>query len=131
MAGTLITRPWGDLTTNDRRWLFLVLDGKLMEFAYARSLRLGCFTFWRSLDDQKRLVSEGKSSTLRSYHRTWRAKDFFVLGDNGKPIWSVPAPPAESPYLELGVYWESLHPFCRWGGRWTKPFDPYHFQLGQ
>jgi hypothetical protein len=27
-----------------------------------------------------------------------------------------------------GVYWESLNPKNKWGGFWTEPFDPGHFQ---
>ena len=29
-------------------------------------------------------------------------------------------------YQPFGVYWESLHPLCRWGGRWS---DGNHFSL--
>ncbi len=31
-------------------------------------------------------------------------------------------------YLPLGEFWESLHPLCRWGGRFKKP-DGDHFSL--
>ena len=30
-------------------------------------------------------------------------------------------------YLKLGVYWEKLHPLCRWGGRFA---DANHFSIG-
>lgn len=33
-----------------------------------------------------------------------------------------------SKYEFLGVYWESLHPLCRWGGRF-KRVDGGHFSL--
>ena len=29
-------------------------------------------------------------------------------------------------YAELGHYWENLHPFCRWGGRFN---DGGHFSI--
>ncbi len=29
-------------------------------------------------------------------------------------------------YIKLGVYWESLHPLCRWGGRFS---DANHFSI--
>jgi len=29
-------------------------------------------------------------------------------------------------YVQLGTYWESLHPLCRWGGRFN---DANHFSL--
>ena len=28
----------------------------------------------------------------------------------------------------IGEYWESLNKANVWGGRWAKPYDPYHFE---
>lgn len=36
--------------------------------------------------------------------------------------------PETEPYRPLGEYWESLHPYCRWGGRFKKP-DGGHFSF--
>jgi hypothetical protein len=32
-------------------------------------------------------------------------------------------------YTPLGTYWESLHPLCRWGGRFTSRPDGNHFSI--
>ncbi|WP_422858761.1 hypothetical protein ACOKFD_15580 [Flagellimonas sp. S174] len=78
---------------------------------HAESIGIG-LTFghaWRSLEEQRRLKSEGLSQTLNSRHLDRLAVDFnfFVDGqltydfDTIKP---------------LGDYWESLHTDNRWGG---------------
>lgn len=56
---------------------------------------------------------------VNSLHRLKLAKD-VILTKHGKVCndWED--------YLELGVWWEQLHPLCRWGGRFH---DAYHFSL--
>jgi hypothetical protein len=58
---------------------------------------------------------------VKSLHRLKLAID-LVLFRKGKPCWD------SEDYRELGEYWESLHPLCRWGGRFRNP-DGGHFSL--
>ena len=90
----------------------------------AKELEIG-LTFghaWRSLDDQKRLVAEGKSRTLKSKHLDRLAVDFnFFI--NGKLTYD------KHKLKALGDYWESLHQDNEWGGNWTSFVDTPHFQM--
>ena len=44
----------------------------------------------------------------------------ITLRQNGRPLW------ARKHYLALGLYWESLHELCAWGGRFR---DAAHFSI--
>lgn len=79
-------------------------------------------TCWkRSVEEQKKLVANGKSWTLKSKHLNGLAVDFLFY-INGKPVWESEL------YETLGRYWESI------GGKWGvidedgKQVDPYHFE---
>lgn len=97
---------------------------------HAQILEIG-LTFghaWRSLEEQKRLKSEGKSQTLKSKHLDRLAVDFnfFVNGELTYDFHKI---------KPLGDYWESLHPLNRWGGDFNgndKPdgfIDTPHFEM--
>ncbi len=58
---------------------------------------------------------------VMSLHRLKLAIDLILFRD-GKPCWN------SDDYRELGEYWESLHPLCRWGGRFRNP-DGGHFSI--
>ena len=55
----------------------------------------------------------------QSCHRKRLAVDFNLFKD-GKYLTET------EDYLELGEYWESLHPYARWGGRFN---DGNHFSF--
>lgn len=75
----------------------------------------------RTLSEQQRLIGLGRSNLLRSAHLQGRAFDLDILG---MPRDEVPA-----------EFWNILGPWCeenlglRWGGRWTSPYDPGHFEI--
>ena len=108
--------------------LFTSNIGRLI--AYADSLGYG-LTFghaWRSLNDQARLVREGKSKTMESNHLSRLAVDFNVFIDGELTYdWQK--------IKRLGDYWESLHPKNRWGGDWNRNdlkdgfIDTPHFEM--
>jgi hypothetical protein len=56
---------------------------------------------------------------VNSVHRLKLAKD-VILTKHGKVCNKL------EDYVELGEWWEGLHPMCRWGGRFH---DAYHFSL--
>lgn len=74
----------------------------------------------RTIEEQKRLVAEGFSRTLRSKHLDGRAFDIDLHGWNRSDIprafWDIVGPWAEA---NLGL---------TWGGRWKNPYDPGHFE---
>lgn len=77
----------------------------------------------RSLAEQTKLYQSGTgvTSTVRSRHVVGMAFDLDVLGMNRNDIprwfWDIVGPWAEE---RLGL---------RWGGRWSRPYDPGHFEL--
>lgn len=74
----------------------------------------------RSVAEQQRLVAAGRSRTLRSAHLDGRAFDVDVLGFSRDDI-------PEWFWQQLGPYGESLG--LTWGGRWSNPYDPGHFEI--
>lgn len=92
----------------------------------------------RSYEEQKRLVAEGKSKTLKSRHLQGKAVDLYIVNDRGTEVlW----PKKDKDdliyklYKILGGYWESKGNNFRWGGNFDKDgnpltgfFDPYHFE---
>lgn len=80
----------------------------------------------RTLRRQKRLLKEGKTTTLNSRHLTGHAVDLFPLV-NGRPSWDWQyyypmADAMKEAAKELGVPLE-------WGGDWKSFKDGPHFQL--
>lgn len=58
---------------------------------------------------------------VKSLHRLKLAID-LILFRNGQPCWDT------EDYKQLGEYWKSLHPLCRWGGDHRNP-DGGHFSI--
>lgn len=58
---------------------------------------------------------------VKSLHRVKLAFD-LVLFRRGRPCWD------SETYRELGEFWKSLHPLCRWGGDFRNP-DGGHFSI--
>ena len=118
------------MTKNEKRVLFLRCLQRLVRFTERRGIELFEIEGHRTLKRQKELVKAGKSWTLNSKHILKRAKDLGIFKKsrtaNGtfKRIvdWNGDS------YTCLGEYWESLHPLCRWGGRW-KARDAVHFEI--
>ena len=54
-----------------------------------------------------------------SLHRDSLAIDLYLFGDDGRQL-------DLDTYGKLGIYWESLHELCRWGGRFQ---DSGHFSI--
>lgn len=80
----------------------------------------------RTLDRQKKLVSEGKSTTMNSRHLSGHAVDLAAYVD-GDLEWGAPEHDAVATAMkeaagELGYELE-------WGGDWKSFIDPPHFQL--
>lgn len=86
----------------------------------------------RSLEEQRRLRSEGKSLTLNSHHLDALAVDFNFFVYNGDRWiltyhWGTIKP--------MGDYWETLNECNRWGGDWNKNdrkdgwLDVPHFEM--
>ncbi len=80
----------------------------------------------RTRERQKKLVEQGKSTTMHSYHLTGSAIDFAVYAD-GKLTWELPfyrevADAFKQAAREYGID-------ITWGGDWQSFVDGPHIQL--
>lgn len=98
--------------------LFLQLVAHLIDFAYSEGYELTFGEAWRSPEEALRL-SKIKVGIRRSLHCDRLAVD-LLLFKNGVYLTKSEA------YLELGMFWESLHPECAWGGHFQ---DGNHFSM--
>jgi hypothetical protein len=117
------------------RLRFFIESAKFEVWAFeVVKIQIACFTFYRSPEQQLIEYNAGRSSLRFGAHQRWLAKDYMVVNDINQDWvvdkeeirWSCDLKNPDDPYLILGVEWEKRG--GRWGGRWKKPFDPYHFE---
>lgn len=104
---------------SEQQRLFTRLIGKLIEYAYQNGLEL---TYGDAFRDSRYHGEFGEKkgySAAYSVHKLRLAVDFNLFKAG---IYRTDTPA----YRELGEYWESLHPLCRWGGRFN---DGNHFSM--
>lgn len=58
-----------------------------------------------------------------SLHYKGLAKDILLFDSNNVYLQKT------EDHKEFGEYWESLHPDCRWGGRFKHPPDGNHYSV--
>lgn len=82
----------------------------------------------RPIEMQELYVKTGRSRTMKSWHLKRLAVDLNFFKD-GKLVYAVEV------LRPLGQFWESLHPYNRWGGNfdrdWSKAdsfVDSPHFE---
>lgn len=80
----------------------------------------------RTLEEQKNLVHEGKSRTMKSKHLEGRAID-IVIYINGKANWDVDNYRKVSQVFKQVATEEGIQ--IEWGGDWKSFIDAVHFQL--
>lgn len=108
------------MTLRERQSLFVQLVGKLIEHAYSQGYALTFGEAWRT-PEQAALNAKSGKGISRSLHIERLAIDLNLFRD-GKFLSD-----SES-HKPLGEFWESLHPDCRWGGRFTRP-DGNHYSM--
>lgn len=107
------------MTLGQKQRLFSKLIAELILWAYEQGYEISCGDFFRS----PRVFGElgvrkgyGKAS---SNHKLKLAADLNLFR-NGKYLSSTES------HRALGEKWESMHPLCRWGGRFN---DGNHYSL--
>ena len=124
------------MSMSDTQARHLHLISKLVLWASAHGLKLTSGDAYR---DPRAHAAKGKGSGCAGYsssnsqHKDRLAHDFnlFILAANqGHDMPTVGGQYAQdsAAYKPLGVYWESLHQECRWGGRFA---DGNHFETAQ
>jgi len=108
------------MTLSEKQRLFVSLIGQLIIWSYAHEYE---FSFGEAVrtPEQAALNAASGKGISNSLHLKRLAIDLNLF------INGVYMTNTES-YKPIGVYWESLHPLCRWGGRFSRP-DGNHFSM--
>jgi hypothetical protein len=107
-------------TLAQKQWRFLRYVGELIAFAEREGYALTGGELFRTPEQAVRNAATGAGIKM-SLHTVRLAIDVNLFID-GKYR------PDSEAYEPLGIFWESLHPDCRWGGRFRRP-DGNHFSL--
>lgn len=112
------------LSLQEKQFLFARLVSGLFKKAWELGYEVKLGYALRSQEEQNRLVMSGASKTRKSNHLRSLALDLLVFREKDPGVWEYLTRTEE--YRVLGEYWESLHPLCRWGGRFQ---DGGHFSI--
>jgi hypothetical protein len=108
------------VTLRQKQSLFVQLLAKLIDYAYANGMELTLGEAWRTPEQARRNADAGIGISS-SLHIERLAVDLNLF------VGGVFIDSSEG-HRRLGEYWESLHPNCRWGGRFRKP-DGNHYSF--
>ena len=107
------------MTLADKQKLFVRLVANLIEFANVRGYE---FSFGDAYRDPRLHGNIGEKKAYghaSSNHKRRLAIDLNLFKDNEYLT-------TDKDHEPIGLYWESLHPLCRWGGRFS---DGNHYSL--
>ena len=106
------------MNLRQKQSLFVTLVAKLIDYATSQGYEL---TFGETYRTQEQAILNAKAGKgiKNSVHCDRLAVDFNLFKDGAFL-------PHTSQHEPLGKYWESLHPDCRWGGRFN---DGNHYSL--
>jgi uncharacterized protein YcbK (DUF882 family) len=106
------------MTLRQKQSLLVRLIAQLVFFAEQEGYELTYGEAYRSPEEAARLAKL-KKGIKNSLHTDRLAVDFNLF-KNGKLLRKT------EDHMVLGGYWESLHPLCRWGGRFG---DGNHYSI--
>jgi hypothetical protein len=108
------------MTLGEKQRLFTRLSAHLVLKAYGLGYECTWGEAWRSPETAAAYAADGRG-IANSLHISRLAVDINLFRDG---VYLTDS----DDYQPLGLWWESLHPLCRWGGRFQKP-DGNHFSL--
>ena len=109
------------MTLGEKQRLFTRLVGILIEYAYQQGYELTFGETYRSVQDAS--LNDAKGTGIKkSLHILSLAVDFNLFKDGQYLV-------KTEDHESLGIFWESLHPLCRWGGRFVSRPDGNHYSL--
>lgn len=102
---------------------------KLLSKAYELNFVVTGGELYRTVEQQKLYIQQGRSKTMNSKHLTRLAIDlnFFKAHNDG----SLHLTYDKKELQQLGNYWESLNPKNKWGGNWESFKDTPHFERAE
>ena len=106
------------MTLGQKQRLFTKLLAQLINHAYILGCEISMNEVYRSPEEAKR------RGFANSNHTRKIAADLnlFKPDSTGRMRYQT----STKSHEQLGLYWESLHPLCRWGGRFN---DGNHYSL--
>ena len=109
------------MTLGQKQRLFTKLVSHLIEHAYKIGYELTLGDAYRDPRVHGDVGVKKSYSSANSVHKQRLAIDLNLF-KNGQYLTTTEA------HKELGEFWESLHPDCRWGGRFSTP-DGNHYSM--
>jgi hypothetical protein len=106
------------MTLGEKQELFAFLLPRLLDQAHALGFKCRMGECWRPPETAALYAQQGKGIS-NSVHTIKLAVDLLLFRAGAYLTNS-------EDYRTLGEWWESLHPLCRWGGRFR---DGNHFSL--
>lgn len=105
----------------DQQAQFAQNVSKLLSYIFAQGYKCTFGECWRPPEQAALYAKEGKG-IKDSLHCERMAIDLNLFDKEDKYLGDVAS------YEKFGVYWESLHPHNRWGGRFKPLVDLDHFE---
>jgi len=136
LSSSLIKSLPNKTSRNSRRLQFFLKFSILVIYAWTSGLRVIPTDVYRTAEQQNERYKKGRTLpgpivtncdgyNNLSRHQKWEAGDLLILFHRNNAYISVWSP--FMAYVPLGGFWERLG--GTWGGRWSTPCDPNHFQL--
>jgi len=113
-----------DRSQFDREVLLLACLAKLFTYAQSRgyALTAGEGKILTPRKGADGVLRQDGEHMLGSLHYLGLAQDLnLFVKKNG--VWTYVSDGGDPAWADLGVYWESLDPLCRWGGRFQTRDD--------
>ena len=108
------------MTLGEKQEIFSYNLALLILFAYGHGFRIRTGEVERSKEQAAANAASG-AGISNSLHKLRLAADLHLFRD-GLYLTET------EDHRVLGEFWESLHPLCRWGGRFSKP-DGNHYSM--
>lgn len=129
------------MTKTEARILFQGCLAELLTFLVGAGTPMLLYEYFRTESEQAAKVKAGLSKVRHSQHQEWLAVDFVLLADlngDGRAAEAMWKHQFGDIYEQAGLFWEKLHPLCRWGGRFGRDeqlgrvgWDPGHFEISR
>lgn len=105
----------------EKQALFAQNVASLLQFINSKGMHVTLGEAFRT-PEQAAIYAKNGKGVVDSLHLKRLAIDLNLLDSKGRYL------PTEDPYEPFGEYWETLHHFNRWGGRFTRG-DACHFEM--